>query len=43
MTIWVSADANKIPVRVEAAIYVGSVKIDITSVSGLKNAFTSKR
>lgn len=43
MTIWVSADANKIPIRVEAAIYVGSVKVDITNATGLKNAFSSKR
>ena len=43
MTIWVSADANKIPVRVEAAIYVGSVKVDITKAEGLKNSFSSKQ
>ena len=43
MTVWVSADANKVPVRVEAAIYVGSVKVDLTKATGLKNAFSSKR
>ncbi|MDB0055403.1 DUF3108 domain-containing protein, partial [Bacteroidia bacterium] len=43
MTIWVSADANKIPVRIQANIYVGSVKVDITSTKGLKNPFSSKR
>jgi hypothetical protein len=43
MTIWISADENKIPVRVEAKIYVGSVKVDITKATGLKNAFSSKR
>ncbi len=42
MTIWISADANKIPVRVEASIYVGSVKVDITKATGLKNTFSSK-
>ena len=42
MTIWVSADQNKIPVRVKADIYIGSVKVDITDVSGLKNPFSSK-
>ncbi|MDG1046235.1 MAG: DUF3108 domain-containing protein [Bacteroidia bacterium] len=42
MTIWVSADKNKIPVRVKADIYIGSVKVDITDVSGLRNPFTSK-
>jgi hypothetical protein len=43
MTVWISADANKIPIRVEAAIYVGSVKVDITSATGLRNSFSSKR
>ncbi len=43
MTIWITADENKIPVRVEASIYVGSVKVDITKASGLKNAFSSKK
>ena len=43
MTIWISADANKVPIRVEASIYVGSVKIDITKATGLKNAFSSRK
>jgi len=43
MTIWVSADENKIPVRVQANIYVGSVKVSITKAKGLKNPFKSKR
>lgn len=42
MTIWVSDDANKIPVRVQADIYVGSLKVDLSSYSGLKNSFDSK-
>ena len=42
MTVWVSDDANKIPIRVKAEIYVGSVKVDITSYQGLKNNFSSK-
>ncbi|MBT8326401.1 MAG: DUF3108 domain-containing protein [Bacteroidia bacterium] len=42
MTVWVSDDANKIPVRVKAEIYVGSVKVDLTSYKGLKNNFSSK-
>lgn len=43
MTIWVSNDANKIPIRVKADIAVGSVKVDLTSYKGLKNEFTSKK
>lgn len=39
MTVWISDDANKIPIRVKAEIMVGSVKIDITKYSGLKNEF----
>ncbi len=39
MTIWISDDANKIPIRVESAIQVGSIKVDITSYTGLKNSF----
>jgi hypothetical protein len=41
MTIWVSDDANKIPIRVKADIYVGSIKCDITSHKGLRNPFTA--
>ena len=41
MTVWVSDDENKIPIRVKAKIMVGSVKVDITSYSGLKNDFKS--
>jgi hypothetical protein len=41
MTIWVSADKNKIPVRVQTNIKVGSLKVDITSFEGLKNPFSS--
>ncbi|MDA8886259.1 DUF3108 domain-containing protein [Bacteroidia bacterium] len=43
MTVWVSADENKIPIRVQADIYVGSVKVDITKTSGLRNPFSSKK
>lgn len=41
MTVWVSDDENKIPVRVKADIAVGSIKVDITGYSGLKNEFTA--
>lgn len=39
MTIWVSDDKNKIPIRVESAIQVGSIKVDITAYENLKNNF----
>lgn len=37
MTLWVTDDKNKIPVRAQAEILVGSVKMDITSYKGLAN------
>jgi len=42
MTVWISADENKIPIRVKSDIQVGSLKVDITGYSGLKNTFDSK-
>ena len=36
MTIWVSDDANRLPLMIESAISVGSVKAVIKSWSGLK-------
>lgn len=41
MTVWISDDANKIPVRVQTAIQVGSIKVDITGYENLKNSFSS--
>ncbi|MFN4915468.1 MAG: DUF3108 domain-containing protein [Sphingomonadales bacterium] len=41
MTVWVSDDANRIPIRVQTDIQVGSLKVDITGYEGLRNAFTS--
>lgn len=37
LELWVSDDENKVPLRVKAELLVGSVKIDLTSYSGLKN------
>lgn len=36
MTIWVSDDANHIPVRIESPISVGSVKVDLKEYENLK-------
>ena len=43
MTVWVSADENKIPIRVKTEIYVGSLKIDLTEHKGLNNTFSAKQ
>jgi len=42
MTIWVSDDANHIPIRVEAKLIVGSIKLDLEEYNGIRNPFTSK-
>jgi hypothetical protein len=42
MTVWISDDKNKIPIRVKSEIKVGSLKVDLTSYSNLRNPFTAK-
>lgn len=41
MTVWVSDDANHIPLRLESPIIVGSVKMDMMSYSNLKHPLAS--
>ena len=41
MTVWVSDDANHIPVRVESPLVVGKVKIDMMSFANLRYPLTS--
>ncbi len=43
MTIWVSDDQNRIVIRAEANILVGSIKMDLDGYSGLANPLTSKQ
>jgi hypothetical protein len=40
MTIWVTDDANHIPVRIESPIVVGSVKVDLMHFENLKYPIT---
>ena len=42
MTLWVSDDNNKIPIRIYSGISVGAIKVDLVDYSGLKNPFTAK-
>jgi hypothetical protein len=35
--VWVTKDQNKIPVKIKANLFVGSLNIDIASANGLKN------
>lgn len=37
ITVWVTDDQNKIPVRVKAKLFVGSLDMEITETKGLRN------
>lgn len=39
ITLWVSSDKNKIPLRLEASLRVGSITADLDEFKGLKNPF----
>ncbi len=39
LSLWVSNDLNKIPVRIKAQLAVGSIKADLDAYAGLKNQF----
>jgi hypothetical protein len=41
MTVWVSDDANHIPLRIESPISVGSVKVDMMYYKNLRYSLTS--
>nr|WP_294904055.1 DUF3108 domain-containing protein [uncultured Lacibacter sp.] len=40
MTVWVSDDANRIPVRIESPISVGSVKVDMMGYKNTRHKLT---
>ncbi len=39
LTLWVSADKNKIPLRIKADLAVGSLRADLVQFKGLKHSF----
>jgi len=39
LTLWVSNDLNKIPIRIKADLVIGSIKADLDGYNGLKNQF----
>ena len=41
MIVWVSDDANHLPVRIDSPILVGSIKVDLMGYDKLRNAATS--
>lgn len=42
LTVWISDDGNKLPVRIQAELAVGSIKADIDGFRGLKHPFKAK-
>ena len=42
LTVWISDDDNKLPIRIKASLAVGSIKADLEAFKGLNNSFTIK-
>ena len=42
LTVWISNDDNKMPVRIKASLAVGSLKADLDAFKGLKYPFSVK-
>lgn len=43
LTIWISDDDNKLPLRIKADLAVGSLKADLEEFKGLKHPFKTKK
>jgi hypothetical protein len=43
LTVWISDDDNRLPVRIKAELAVGSIKADLDAFKGLNNPFKIKR
>lgn len=43
LTVWISDDDNKLPVRIQAKLVVGSIKADLDAFKGLKYSFKVKQ
>ena len=43
LTIWISDDENKLPLRIKASLLVGSIKAELESYKGLKYPFVLKK
>lgn len=43
VTVWISDDDNKLPIRIKASLAVGSLKADLDAFKGLNNQFTTKQ
>jgi hypothetical protein len=42
LTVWISDDKNRLPVRIKADLAVGSIKADLDAFKGLNNPFKIK-
>ncbi|WP_313805515.1 DUF3108 domain-containing protein [Flavobacterium sp.] len=42
LTVWISDDENKVPLRIKASLAVGSLKADLDGFKGLKHSFKVK-
>ena len=42
LTMWITADKNRIPIKIKADLLVGSIRIDLESFSNLNNPFEIK-
>ena len=42
LTVWISDDDNKLPIRIQASLAVGSIKADLDAFKGLKYSFKVK-
>jgi hypothetical protein len=42
LTLWVSNDENKIPIKVKAGLRIGSIEADLDQFKGLKYPFKIK-
>mgnify|MGYP003611560194 FL=1 len=43
VTLWITDDNNKVPIRIKAELAVGSLKADLDEYKGLKNPFKVKK
>ncbi|MFT5253440.1 MAG: hypothetical protein ACI87N_002477 [Flavobacteriales bacterium] len=43
LTVWVSDDDNRLPIRIKAELAVGSIKADLDAFKGLKNPFKIRK
>ena len=42
LTLWVTADENKLPIKVKADIFVGAISADLEAFNGLKHSFDTQ-